>query len=313
MRADGIELENIPCPLCGDRRCDPKLQAPDRFDTKGATVYQIVACANCHFIFVNPRPGKNWIGAAYQNANYQPFMSAQSQRSLWDRLYDFARSLNVRSKRRKIELLKPKGSILDVGCGTGEFLNQMQVKGWQASGIETDAPAAAFAKSEYGLAISNSDLASVGFDEKSFDVITFWHVLEHVFDPIPTLKMAARILKDDGIMLVACPNIESADAKFYGRDWVPLDAPRHLSHFVPASAARAAEESGLTVFKLQPMFLDAIYNCLMSEQLVAAGKHPIARLLLLRALPIAGFSLAASIFDNGRGSAIIYYLRKRGS
>ncbi len=220
----------------------------------------------------------------------------------------------MRNKRRKIEELKSKATILDVGCGTGEFLHEMQQHGWQTTGLETNERAADYAKAEYGLSVSTSELAGVDFEESSFDVITFWHVLEHVLDPVQTLMIARRILKDDGIILVACPNVESADARFYGSNWVALDAPRHLSHFVPATLARACEKSALEIFKLQPMFLDAIYNCLMSELLVAkmgGNKIFMAPALWIRGCLLAAVSLNTSMFKREKGSAVLYFARKR--
>ncbi len=275
--------------------------------------YQIVACARCGFVFLNPRPKIDAVAEAYQDAAYQPFLSAQPRRSLGDRIYDLARQVNVRSKRRKIEKLKGRGKILDVGCGTGEFLHEMQRRGWQASGIETSTRAAEFAHKNYGLETAAADLLEADFAAEQFDVITFWHVLEHVHDPLATLKIARKILKDDGVILIACPNIESVDARFYSSGWVALDAPRHLSHFTPDTLARAAAEADLEVFKIRPMILDTVYNCLMSEPLVAAPPRAKFFNLMfgLRALLIAGASLLVAAMANRRGSAILYFLRKR--
>lgn len=300
--------------MCGNDRSDLKLEAPDRFDLKGGNRYRIVVCVNCNFVFLNPRPTADWIAEVYKSASYQPFSSAQSQSSFLDRVYSLARVVNVRVKRRKIEKSKSKGRILDVGCGTGEFLNEMQRHGWQTAGLETNEKAAEYAQSNFEFPISTRELTTADFGKASFDVITFWHVLEHVFDPIQTLMAAKRILKDDGIILVACPNIGSSDASFYGNRWVALDAPRHLCHFVPTTMAAACAKTGLELFRLQPMGLDAVYNCLMSEQsVIKNGKVPVSQLLWLRALVMAGVSLTVSKFDRKRGSAILYFLKKRAS
>ena len=189
----------------------------------------------------------------------------------------------------------------------------MQRHGWQATGLETDERAAAFAGKKYGLKIATRELAAANFDEP-FDVITFWHVLEHVFDPVRTLETARKILKGDGVILVACPNLASRDAHFYGSDWVALDAPRHLSHFVPDTMANASTRSGLMVFRSQPMLFDTFYNCLMSEQIIAArtgNKSLPIPFPWVRALTLGGLSWTVSSFDSNKGSAILYYLKKR--
>jgi 2-polyprenyl-3-methyl-5-hydroxy-6-metoxy-1,4-benzoquinol methylase len=293
--------------------CTPKLAAPDRFNLKSEIRYHIVACAQCEFVFLNPRPKSDASAEIYKAAAYQPFLSTQPQRSFGDRIYRLARRVNVRSKRRKIEKLKARGKILDVGCGTGEFLFEMKRHGWETIGIETSARAAGFARKNYGLEIAAADLVEADFAAEQFDVITFWHVLEHVHDPLATLKIARQILSDDGVILIACPNIESVDARFYGSNWVALDAPRHLSHFTPAALARAAQEADLELFRFGPMMLDTIYNCLMSEPIVAAGtRGKIFNLLFgLRALLIAGAALLVAAIASRRGSAILYFLRKR--
>lgn len=306
-----MEFETIACPLCEEMRCTPQIAAPDRFNLQSEIRHHIVACARCGFVFLNPRPKIDAIAEAYKDAAYQPFLSAHSQRRVWDRLYELARRLHVRRKRRNIEQLKPKGKILDVGCGTGEFLNEMQRRGWQAFGVETNQQAAEHAKSRYGLPVTTCDLIAADFREATFDVVTFWHVLEHVVNPVQTLKTAKRFLKDDGVIVIACPNIESYDARFYRDHWVALDAPRHLSHFVPATMANACEQAGLEVLTFHQIWLDVVYNCLMSESIAAANKNVLARVVWLRALPLAAAFVLASAFNKQRGSSILYYLKKR--
>jgi len=218
----------------------------------------------------------------------------------------------VRRKRRSIEQLKTSGRILDVGCGTGEFLNEMQKHGWQATGIEKDPRAAEFAEQRYGLTVSTADLIDTHFQEQSFDVITFWHVLEHLPEPLSTLQLAKKMLKADGLMLIAAPNISSFDARFYRSHWVALDAPRHLHHLVPATLARVCQAAGLEMFTARQMVLDAFYNCLMSERIIASRnlkKRALLPLLLLRGLLIAGISVSRSWLRSG-GSSILYFVRK---
>jgi len=222
----------------------------------------------------------------------------------------------VRRKRAWIEAMKPPGTLLDVGCGTGEFLHEMQSHGWQVTGVETETRVAAFARRKYGLEVASGDLETCEFQPQQFDVITFWHVLEHLFDPLQTLKRVDGILKDDGVVLIAVPNIASMDAEFYKENWVALDAPRHLAHFTPDSMSRLATAANFSIMNMRQMPLDAFYNCLMSEQLVLARRtksKAFIPLYLLRGLSVATGSvmLAARMLGlNGRGSSMLYILKR---
>lgn len=313
-------LETTNCPVCNSDKEMPFLHAPDRFRPQAGPVFRIVQCRDCGFIYVNPRPDSASIGQFYQDAGYQPFLSTKSSRSLWDRLYDFVRRFTVPAKRRKLQKFRTSGALLDIGCGTGEFLHEMSRHGWQVAGIEKDENAVKFARTHYGLRqVRNQELEDCQFEAKSFDIITMWHVLEHVHRPKELLMQAAALLNPDGIMAVAMPNIASRDARFYGENWVPLEAPRHLSHFTPAAVAQLCERLQLRLIEYQQMPVDAYYNCLMSEKLLLALRQPnvvIAGLRLVRGLFLASWSAlsASRLFAHGkhRGSSVLYIIKKTG-
>lgn len=311
------ELEVTPCPLCGSDRREPKLQAPDRFEPEFKTEFQVVRCADCPLIYLNPRPTREAIARFYASSGYDPFLSTQEQRDFWSRLYGSARNYMVRRKRAWIEAMKSSGALLDVGCGTGEFLHEMRSHGWQVTGVETESKAAAFARKKYGLDVASGDLEACEFKSQQFDIVTFWHVLEHLFEPVQTLRKVNNILKPDGVVLIAVPNIAGVDARFYKENWVALDAPRHLTHFTPESLSRLATLANFSVAGFRQMPLDAFYNCLMSEQLVRArrvrGKGWLP-LYMLRGLGVAAGSviLASRILRRNRtgGSSILYTLKR---
>ena len=309
-------FESTPCPLCGGKDNGILLIAPDRFNLRQGPYLSIVQCKKCQFIFLNPRPTPATIAGFYTNSGYQPFLSTQSSRSLWDRIYAIVRRWAVRNKRRKIEKLKPAASLLDVGCGTGEFLREMRSHGWQVSGIEKEVGAARFASEKYGLTVSTDDPNQCRFETGSFDVITFWHVLEHLFDPVAVLRQCGHWLNEDGIILVAAPNMSSLDAAFYKENWVALDSPRHLVHLTPVSMAGLCRATGLEMLGHHQMLLDVFYNCLLSEKLILESNQ---RNLLwglpgfVRALFVACRSaVTASGFGSDRlGSSILYIIKKR--
>lgn len=312
-----VDFETVNCPLCGSEEYRRNLSAPDRFNLNGAT-FKITRCRNCEFTYLNPRPTRQSISEFYKSEAYQPFLSTQSRLNWWDRLYVWVRNYTVKNKRRKIEKLQSKGVLLDVGCGTGEFLNEMQSSGWQVTGLETDKAAAEFAQRNYALNVFAGDLAASSFVNHSFDVITLWHVLEHLPNPKESLGRARDLLKMNGWILVVCPNISSFDARFYRENWVALDAPRHLLHFDPQSMATLCDSQQLHLKEIQQLPLDAFYNCLLSEQLIVAKNHikkVFTPFYLKRAFVIAMISIVKSTRlrrpENRSGSSILYSIQKK--
>lgn len=313
-----IELETINCPLCGSQKHEKFLTTFDRFNLNTELDFQIVACLTCDFKFLNPRPKPEVISRFYESEGYQPFLSTQSRLNLSDRIYRLVRKAAIIGKRSSIEKLKSRGKLLDVGCGTGEFLDEMQKHGWQVEGIEKDTEAAEFARRKYSLNIHTTSLGECNFPEKSFDVITMWHVLEHLYQPLESLKTVQMLSKDDGVILVATPNISSFDAGFYKTNWVALDAPRHLSHFNSESMTAFCQLAKLKVTKFGQMPLDAFYNCIMSELLIFK-QNPSRKIMLpvylWRSLIVAFFSFLISsrlrAQNNRLGSSILYFIQKQ--
>ncbi|NIR51404.1 class I SAM-dependent methyltransferase [candidate division KSB1 bacterium] len=266
---------------------------------------------------MNPRPKAGCVSQFYRSEGYQPFLSTQSSLNVWDWIYRWVRGFSVRYKRHKIERLKSKGRILDVGCGTGEFLNEMQKNDWETVGVEKDEQACEYAQKVYGLRVSTHDLSEFERSETKFDVISFWHVLEHLYAPKQTLEICKSLLDDEGFILVALPDIASFDARFYREHWVALDAPRHLHHFVPESLRALSHSAGLELVKFEQLILDAFFNCLMSERLIMSRKLNrkfVFPVYLLRGLLIAMTSLAVSSGIRQQwhrfGSSNLYYIRK---
>lgn len=226
----------------------------------------------------------------------------------------------MRWKRNKIEKVILCGRVLDIGCGTGEFLLEMKQHGWEVKGLEIDKKASEFAEKEYGLEVLNRDLNDLRPLENPFEVITMWHVLEHLHQPLNALKNIKDMLKDDGILVIAAPNIASFDAKFYRNNWIALDAPRHLQHFEPESLTSLCQAAGLEIFKCQQMPFDAFYNCLMSELLIISTNAKLRNLLpvfLVRAVFMALISLVrgSRLINNkfSYGSSNVYFIHKKGA
>jgi SAM-dependent methyltransferase len=147
----------------------------------------------------------------------------------------------------RLERYAGPGRLLDVGCGEGAFLRAARKRGWEVFGTELTAETARFARESGGLDVRTGGPAEWGFEAGTFDAVTFWHVLEHVPDPVAMLEQCARLLRPGGLIVVAVPNLRSLQAKLAGRHWFHLDVPYHVSHFSPASLDVALRRSGFDV------------------------------------------------------------------
>lgn len=160
-----------------------------------------------------------------------------------------------RARAARVVARKP-GRALDVGCGDGSFLETLANQGWDVFGTELSESIAATARARLGSRVHVGNLHNIGFDAASFDLITFWHVLEHLEDPALALAEARRMVKRDGRIIVAVPNIESWQARLFGGDWLHLDVPRHRWHFGPRTLAAIVDRSGLYVEHIRHFSLE---------------------------------------------------------
>ena len=251
------------CPVCGSPDFAEKLRVPDH--SVSQETFAIAQCARCGLLFTNPRPDAAHIGRYYESAAYVSHNAGA--RGLANRLYQLARFFTVRRKVALITQLHggQTGRLLDYGCGTGHFLARARAAGWQVAGIEPAAGPRADASARVGQPILEP-AALAGLPAGSFDVITLWHVLEHVHELHNTLRQLLAALRPGGRLLLAVPNAESLDAQHYRAAWASYDVPRHLYHFVPATMHRLLAAHGLRISQTLPLPLDAYYVSLLSER-----------------------------------------------
>jgi len=250
------------CLICGTKDFKIHLQTEDYFLTKEK--FTIVTCPNCGFRFLNPRPISKELGRYYESPQY--ISHSNSKTGLTNILYQIIRQFTLRKKFTLVNRLVSSGkNILDIGCATGEFLNEFQNHGWSSHGIEPNKNAREFARKNYGLDIRPEEEIT-DYKNDSFDVITMWHVLEHVAALPERIDEIVRLLKNDGVLLVAVPNSDSFDANYYGKFWAAYDVPRHLYHFSPVTIKRLFEKHGFILQKSFPMKFDAFYVSLLSEK-----------------------------------------------
>jgi 2-polyprenyl-3-methyl-5-hydroxy-6-metoxy-1,4-benzoquinol methylase len=248
------------CPLCDHRSNRLHLQVRD-YLVSGET-FDIQKCASCGFLFTNPRPQAHEIGKYYQSSDY--ISHADTGFSIKTSAYALARKFMVNKKLRWINALPLTGqNLLDYGCGVGTFLKYSDNNGWNAYGVEPSENAYRIAFEKLGDRVQTSLSA---LSDKEFDVITLWHVLEHIHDLQLTVEQLLSTLKPKGWMLVAVPNPDSYDAKYYQEFWAGYDVPRHLYHFVPETMKFLAKKHRLQLVRTIPLKLDAYYVCLLSEK-----------------------------------------------
>jgi 2-polyprenyl-3-methyl-5-hydroxy-6-metoxy-1,4-benzoquinol methylase len=266
-------MESIPCPITGSREFIPLMQAPDRFDLRGPS-WQLVRSAKSGLVMLDPRPEADEMTAHYPAEAYDPFLHRNNARTLRDRAYLAAASLLLGGKARIVMqgLNQPAEStrILEVGCSTGRLLMQIQsdygIPLGNLCGVETDRQAAEAARNAGLTRISEAALDVTDFDLR-FDRIVFWHVLEHLHRVGQSLDRARELLKPDGMIIFALPNIDSDDARRYGPNWIALDAPRHLYHFTPEALGKLLEKHGFSILDLGRWIPDTLYNVWYSEML----------------------------------------------
>jgi len=251
------------CPVCGSPALADKLHVQDK--SVSQETFTIQQCQACGFQFTNPRPDAASIGRYYESDAYVSHNSGAQ--GLINQVYKVARHFTVRSKVALITKLNGGnlGTLLDYGCGTGHFLAGAKKAGWQVTGLEPSDRAREEATERVGQPIAQPEaLATLPAD--SFAVVTLWHVLEHVHALNETLDQLIRVLKPQGKLLIAVPNVDSLDAQHYRQDWAAYDVPRHLYHFGPTTMRELLARHGLIISQKLPLALDAYYVSMLSER-----------------------------------------------
>ena len=185
------------------------------------------------------------------------------KRTLFEKMYHFIKRKAIRDKVSLINSYQPlKGRILDIGAGTGDFLLEAKNQNWDILGIEPNDKAKGIA---IGKGIKFGDTIEK-LESNSFDVITMWHVLEHVPDVEHQLAELKRLLKPSGTIIIAVPNFKSYDAKYYKEFWAAYDVPRHLWHFSKTAIEKLFDKQNMNLEDIKPMWFDSFYVSLLSEK-----------------------------------------------
>ena len=261
MKHDLEKIDN--CTVCGESKFSQHLSCVDH--NYSGDVFNIVCCESCGFKFTNPRPKEKTVFKYYQSDDYISHTS--SKKGLFNSAYHIVRNYQFKKKYSLINNLvkKEDRKILDVGSGTGEFLNYFKKKGWDVRGLETDDKARGFAISNFHCEVDKSIEQTLKKKEK-FDVITLWHVLEHVYDVNGYLSKLKELLKDDGYIILGLPNCNSYDAKYYKEFWYAYDLPIHVSHFTKKDISKLVNKYNFQSLTIKPLIFDAYYISLLSSK-----------------------------------------------
>jgi 2-polyprenyl-3-methyl-5-hydroxy-6-metoxy-1,4-benzoquinol methylase len=292
------------CPICNTTSFSNYLNVEDY--TVSHKEFTIQQCNTCNFLLTNPRPTEEEIGAYYQSSDY--ISHHDEAKDLMSSVYISVRDYTINQKIKLINRLSPKkGSLLDIGCGTGNFIQAVKKDGWKISGTEPDPGARTVASSRVGDLISEG-ISVPQLSEKSFDVITLWHVLEHIHQLNESLTWVKNHLNEDGTIVIAVPNPQSHDAKKYGRFWAAYDVPRHLYHFTRATMKTLLEKHDLTITQILPMWFDSFYVSMLSS------KYQADKLSLWTGLKtglISNLKGKSGEIDKINTSSLIYIVKKK--
>jgi len=222
------------CGVCGSTGLIPLFEARDRNFRTTDQVFVVHRCPACGIAQTLPMPSQDQLAGFYPPA-YYPTGGMKP---------DYYRRRILPAQQEKLDLLlrfRSSGRLLDAGCGAGFFVRAAADGGFQAEGLEMSADAVAFGIRENGVRITHGNLLEAHFPHGSFDVVTLWHVLEHLPRPVETLRRVRMLLSEGGILVTAVPNFASLQARVFRSRWYHLEVPRHLYHFTPNALRRLLE------------------------------------------------------------------------
>lgn len=290
LESIGVEIENAPCALCGSGASTPMLVGRDR--TCGVPGrFQIVRCDECGLVRTDPRPTRASIGRYYPT-HYSPYQEEAGPRvgSGW-----FDRRVKA------MPPVAPSGRLLEIGTSVGTFLEQRKRDGWDVTGIEFDERAAARAAERTGAPIHVGSIESASFPPGSFDVICAWQVVEHLHDPVTSLRRCFEWLVPGGWLSIAVPDIGAPGFRIFQGAWYALELPRHLYHFSAQTCRAMFESCGFSEIRLvRPRTiyttLLSLTNVLEDRGVLARGNgRKIANSLPARVLNLGGGYVAAGL------------------
>lgn len=284
------------CPVCHSTGLGLKLNIKDYSITQEN--FNLLECPKCKLHITSPQPNEENIGKYYNSEKY--VSHTDSKKGIINAIYHRIRKITLTAKLELINTYSKPGNLLDIGCGTGYFLKKCQENGWRITGTEPDNGARQKAKDLTAKEIYGNidEIKAI----KEFNVITLWHVLEHIHDPVKALVKIKELLKDEGTLIIAVPNLESNDSKYYQETWAAYDVPRHLYHFSKTALNNLLTQTGFQLIETKPMKFDSYYVSMLSEKYKGTNN-------LLNAFITGYKSNLRAKKESGNYSSIIYIAR----
>ncbi len=319
------------CPLCGSSKAK-KLFTLDK--RAYGDRFSVAVCEECEVAWTDPMPHESEIPRFYPEEYH-----GKMGKHRFMPVMEFLIRLSRRKRAKEVSSLNSElsGKILDIGCGRGWMISILKSRGWEVYGTELSMESSSFARESLTLNVLTKKVADCNFQSGYFDVVTLWHVLEHLPDPISGLREINRVLKDNGALVVEVPDFGGFQARLFGNKWFHLDSPRHLFHFTDKTLKRCLDDAGFKVIKRRNLSweydlfgfvqstlnlvcfkFDYLYNFLRSKDGRMIKGHPLRYIWdLVASAVLFPFLLAASVPVSlissalGAGGTIKYHCIKR--
>lgn len=234
--------------------------------------FQLIYNEELDMLETFPQPKTEQLADYYESEDY--ISHTDTKRNVLEFVYHAVRKIAL---KRKLKLINSFNSetkhLLDIGCGTGDFLETALKANWTITGIEPNVQARAIANSKTNTAVFEAEHINQ-LKPNSFDVITLWHVLEHLPDLEQQIKLFKSLLKPNGTLVIAVPNFKSYDAQYYKNFWAAYDVPRHLWHFSKTAISELVQKEHMQLEQTLPMKFDAYYVSLLSEKYKSGWMNP---------------------------------------
>ena len=226
--------------------------------------FELVQNSEYGFLETHPQPSSETLPDYYKSDDY--ISHTDSKRNLFENVYHLVRKVSLKQKLKLINSFSStEKTLLDIGCGTGDFLLTAKQSNWTVSGIEPNKQARDIANIKTDNSVFKTEQL-LKFEPESFEVVTLWHVLEHLPNLEEHIQLFKKLLKPNGTLIIAVPNYKSYDASYYKEFWAAYDVPRHLWHFNKASISKLVSKVSMEVVKTKSMYFDAFYVSLLSEK-----------------------------------------------
>lgn len=288
------------CPFCHSSSINKAFSIKDYSISQ--ETFELFKCQTCTLLFTQNPPLESNIGRYYESNQY--ISHSDTTKGVIAKTYHWIRTFMLTKKRMIIDPLCQIKKVIDIGSGTGYFLNEMKSHGFEVLGIEKNKSARDFSIEHFKIDVRDPETLLSGTLMNTFDVATMWHVLEHIYAPKLYLTAIRNALTQNGYLIIAVPNYQSYDATHYKEHWAAYDVPRHLWHFDYKTIQQLVHPIGFKLMDIKRMPFDSYYVAMLSESFNKKAWS------IVKALLIGFISNLISRFNPKKTSSILYIFQK---